>query len=196
MSAVLCLPACLCVSTAASCGQAPHGNASVLHLLTIFGFLPAIQLKHARTSPITVGRVVASTLIVRRTTVKEIRGPFPPGGGGLSHVLRMPTTTLPRIRVGWRPPPSRSLLSSGLPSLMLAHILIHLGVVPPLHADFDQQMDQVTIRVRQRFSLRCLSAVLPCRRRNVPQEPQIRLCRPIGRGVHTPHELFQLRNEH
>ena len=29
MSAVLCLPACLCVSTAASCGQAPHGNASV-----------------------------------------------------------------------------------------------------------------------------------------------------------------------
>ena len=28
MSAVLCLPACLCVSTAASCGQAPHGNAS------------------------------------------------------------------------------------------------------------------------------------------------------------------------
>ena len=29
MSAVLCLPACLCVSPAASRGQAPHGNASV-----------------------------------------------------------------------------------------------------------------------------------------------------------------------
>ena len=28
MSAVLCLPACLCVSAAASHGQAPHGNAS------------------------------------------------------------------------------------------------------------------------------------------------------------------------
>ena len=28
MSAVLCLPACLCVSPAASRGQAPHGNAS------------------------------------------------------------------------------------------------------------------------------------------------------------------------
>ena len=28
MSAVLCLPACLCVSAAASRGQAPHGNAS------------------------------------------------------------------------------------------------------------------------------------------------------------------------
>ena len=28
MSAVFCLPACLCVSTAASRGQAPHGNAS------------------------------------------------------------------------------------------------------------------------------------------------------------------------
>ena len=31
MSAVLCLPACLCVSTAASRGQAPHGNASVAY---------------------------------------------------------------------------------------------------------------------------------------------------------------------
>ena len=29
MSVVLCLPAHLCVSTAASRGQAPHGNASV-----------------------------------------------------------------------------------------------------------------------------------------------------------------------
>ena len=28
MSAVLCLPACLRVSVAVSCGQAPHGNAS------------------------------------------------------------------------------------------------------------------------------------------------------------------------
>ena len=28
MSAVLCLPACLCVSAAASCGQAPHEKAS------------------------------------------------------------------------------------------------------------------------------------------------------------------------
>ena len=27
VSAVLCLPACLCVSAAASRGQAPHGNA-------------------------------------------------------------------------------------------------------------------------------------------------------------------------
>ena len=32
MSAVLCLPACLCVSAAASRGQAPHGNASLGHL--------------------------------------------------------------------------------------------------------------------------------------------------------------------
>ena len=30
MSAVLCLPACLCVSTAASRGQAPHGNPAEL----------------------------------------------------------------------------------------------------------------------------------------------------------------------
>ena len=30
MSAVLCLSACLCVSAAASRGQAPHGNASLL----------------------------------------------------------------------------------------------------------------------------------------------------------------------
>ena len=32
MSAVLCLPACLCVSAAASRGEAPHGNASVRYL--------------------------------------------------------------------------------------------------------------------------------------------------------------------
>ena len=53
----------------------------LLHLLTIFCFLRALQLEHARTSSITFGRVAGSTLIVRRTTVKEIRGPFTLGGG-------------------------------------------------------------------------------------------------------------------
>ena len=48
----------------------------LLHLLTISGFLRAVQLQHARTSPITVGRLAGSTLIVRRTTVEKIRGPF------------------------------------------------------------------------------------------------------------------------
>ena len=36
MSAVFCLPACLRVSDAASCGQAPHGNASIWILSETF----------------------------------------------------------------------------------------------------------------------------------------------------------------
>ena len=35
----------------------------VLHLLTIFSFLPALQLEHANTSPITVGCMAGSTLM-------------------------------------------------------------------------------------------------------------------------------------
>ena len=77
------------------CGSHPH-NASacrnirtlscaemflVLYLLTIFGFLRALQLEHARTSPITFGRVAGSTLIFRRTTVEKIGGPLPLEGG-------------------------------------------------------------------------------------------------------------------
>ena len=54
----------------------------VLHLLIIFGFLRALQLKDARTLPISVGRVAGSTLIVRGTTVEKIWGPFTFGGGG------------------------------------------------------------------------------------------------------------------
>ena len=40
MSAVLCLPACLCVSAAASCGQASNGNASVLPRAVVPDVLP------------------------------------------------------------------------------------------------------------------------------------------------------------
>ena len=61
-----------------------EGRGLVLHFLTIFGFLRALQLEHAGTSPITVGRVARSTLIVRRKTVEKIRGPFTLGGGGVS----------------------------------------------------------------------------------------------------------------
>ena len=50
-------------------------------LLAIFAFLLAFQLQHARTSPITVGRVAGSTFIVRRKTVEKIRGPFTFQGG-------------------------------------------------------------------------------------------------------------------
>ena len=84
----------------------------VLYLLTIFGFLLALQLEHARTSPITVRRVAGSTLIVRRTTVEKIWGPSTFG----VYVLQLPTTVLPRIRVGLRRPPSREPLSKGSPS--------------------------------------------------------------------------------
>ena len=48
----------------------------VLHLLTIFIFLLALQLQHASTLPITVGRVAGSTPIVRNTTVEKVRSPF------------------------------------------------------------------------------------------------------------------------
>ena len=70
----------------------------VLHLLTIFGFLRALQVGHARTLPIIVERVAGSTLIVRRTTVEKIKGPFTLGGGGLSHMFQLPTTALPTLR--------------------------------------------------------------------------------------------------
>ena len=60
------------------------GKVLVLYLLTIFSVLRVLRLEHARTSPITVGRVAGSTLIVRRTTVEKIRAPLPLGGGSQS----------------------------------------------------------------------------------------------------------------
>ena len=74
----------------------------VLHLLTIFGFLRALQLERARTSPFTVRSVAGCTLIVRRTTVEKIRGPFTLGEGAPSHMFQLPTTALPKVRVGMR----------------------------------------------------------------------------------------------
>ena len=53
-----------------------------LHLLTMFGFLLALQLEHARISRIKVGGVAGSTLIVRRTTAEKNNPPFTLGGGG------------------------------------------------------------------------------------------------------------------
>ena len=178
--------------------SASHRAAAMVllrYLLTTFGFLRALQLGHARTSPITVGRVAGSTFIFRETTVQNIRGTFTFRGGGLSHVLQRPNTALPRVTVGLRRPPSRTLLSRGRPSLMLAQILVHLGVILPSQGQFDHQTDQVIVRVRPRFPLGHLSAVLSCPGRHLPHKPQMRLSRPIGRGVHTPHELFQLRQE-
>ena len=103
----------------------------VLYLLTIFGFLRALQLEHACTSPITVGLVAGSTFFVRRTTVETISGPFAFGGGGGSHVLQLLTTALPRDRVGLMRLPSSSLLSRALASQMLAKILVDVGVILP-----------------------------------------------------------------
>ena len=77
---------------------------------------------------------------------------------------------------------------------MLAQILVHEGVILPPHGQFDQQVGEVIIRVLPRFPLGRLSAVLPCLWRNLPIKPKMRLCRPIGRGAHAPHELFQLRH--
>ena len=167
----------------------------VLHLLTISGFLRAPQLEHARTSPITVGRLVGSPLIVRRTTVENMRGPFTLVGGGLSHVLQMPTTAPPRVGLGLRQPPSGKPSQQGSPLAAACADIYPCGSHSPSPREFDQQIDQVIVRVRPRVPLGRLSAVLPCLGRNLPHEPQMRLCRPIGRGVHTLHELFQLRHE-
>ena len=54
----------------------------VLHYLTIFSFLLALQLEYASDLPITLGRVARSTLVVRRTTVEKIRDPVTIGGWG------------------------------------------------------------------------------------------------------------------
>ena len=56
MSVVLCLPAHLCVSTAASRGQAPHGNASSAPIPpyrpdTQKGYLPSVPFPHAGPEP-------------------------------------------------------------------------------------------------------------------------------------------------
>ena len=58
----------------------------VLHLLTIFGFLLALQLEQASTSPITVARVAGSMLIFRMTTVEKIGAPLPLEAGSPSYV--------------------------------------------------------------------------------------------------------------
>ena len=64
-------------------------------------------------------------------------------------MLQMPTRALPRVTVGLRQPPSRSLLSGCLLSQMLAQILIHVGVNVPPHGQLDQQIDEVIIRSSQ-----------------------------------------------
>ena len=69
----------------------------VLYLLTIFIFLRALQLEHPHSWPITVMRLAGSTVIVRRTTVEKVWGPYTPGRGGTRHVLQLPTTALPRF---------------------------------------------------------------------------------------------------
>ena len=84
----------------------------VLHVLTIFSFLLALQMEHAGTLPITVGRMVGATLIVRRTAVEKIRGPFTFRGGGLPQMFQLSPAALPRVRVGLRGPP-QGLFSAG-----------------------------------------------------------------------------------
>ena len=83
-------------------------------------------------------------------------------------MLQLPTMALPRVRVGlWRPP-SRRPLSRGLPSQMFAQILVHVGVILPLHGELDQRIDRVILSVRPSFLLGRLSAVIPCPGTNFP----------------------------
>ena len=62
-------------------------------------------------------------------------------------MFQLPTAALPRVRVALRRPPSRTLFSTGLPSQMFAQVLVHVGVILPLHAAIDQHIYQVIIEV-------------------------------------------------
>ena len=125
--------------------------ALVFYLLTIFGFLLALQLEEASGSPIRVRGIPRSTFFVRRTTVEKIRDPFAFGGGGLLHVFQLTTTALTRVRVVLRRPPSTIPLSRLLPSQMLAQILVHVRVIFPLHGQFNQEIDQIIVGVVRAF---------------------------------------------
>ena len=109
-------------------------------LLPIFSFLLALRLEHASTTPITIARVAGSTLIVR-----TIRHPFKIGGRGILHVLQLPTVALSE---GWSGVEATFLQDTsqrGHLSQMFAQVLVHLGVILPLHGQLDQQIDQVII---------------------------------------------------
>ena len=115
----------------------------VLHLLTIPIFMLALQLEHASTSPIILGHVVGSTFVVRRTTVKPIGAPLPLEGGGLLYVFQLLTSALRRFRAALGGPTSSPLRSRCLPPQMLAQVDVHLRVIPHLHGQVNQQIDQV-----------------------------------------------------
>ena len=74
----------------------------VLHLLTVLGFLPALQLKHESTSPIIVGPVAGSTFAVRRRTLESLGGPFAIVGQGLLHVFQLSKSAVTRVKVRLR----------------------------------------------------------------------------------------------
>ena len=72
----------------------------VLHLMSIFCFLRALQLEQASTSPITLGGVAGSNLIVRIMTVGKIRGPCTIGGGDLLQMFQLRTAAFPALEWG------------------------------------------------------------------------------------------------
>ena len=167
----------------------------VFDLLTILSLLLPLQLKHARAASIAVGGVTWAPLAVRRLAVEKIGGSLAFSGGGIPHMLELPSLTLPRVRVGLWGPPSLRLFSRGLPPQMFAQVFIHVRVIFSLHGEFDQEIDQLIVGMSPGFPLGHLPTILPSSGRNFTHEPQMWLCRPVGRGVHSPHQLLQLRHE-
>ena len=114
---------------AASARYCPGEMVLVLHLMTIFSFLLALQLEHASSPATTVGHGAGSILIVRGTTVEKIRSPFAFGRRGVTPVFQLPIAALRTVRMGLRRPPSRTLLGRALPLRMLAQVLVYVRVL-------------------------------------------------------------------
>ena len=167
----------------------------VFYVPNIFSLLLTLQLEEASASPITVMDVARYTFVVRRTTVRKIGNPFAIGAGGLLQVPQLPTTTLTGVKVWLGRPPSKIHLSKGLPSQMLAHILVHVGVLLPLHGQLHQEIYKIIVKVRASFALGRLGAVPSGLGRNFSFEPEVRLSRPVGGGIYPPHELRKLRHK-
>ena len=86
--------------------------------------------------------VAGYSFVVHRTTVKEIRNPFPIGGGVLLHEFYLPSPAVTMVGVRWeRPPPSKVLRGRGFFSQMFARVFFYVGVILFLHCQFDQEID-------------------------------------------------------
>ena len=175
MALILVVPPLAAVATRDSAAEV----VLVFDLLTILGLLRPPQLEHTRAASIAVRGVTWSPFVVRRLAIKKIWGSLAFSGGGLLHMLQLPSLTLPRVRVGFWGPPSLRFVSKGLPPQMLAQVFIHVRVIFSLHGEFDQKIDQLIVGMSLGFPLGRLLTILPSPGRNFTHEPQMRLGRPV-----------------